>query len=1018
LIFFSIDTGAQTAESIADSNPTPSPLITLQWCLTCPNGIRIYGRTSMSHIFISYSRKDLPFAQRIVDALASQGLDTWIDWKSIPKGEDWEQEIYRGIEEADAFLFMISPDSVQSEMCKKEIADAVKNGKRIIPIVIRDTDLKIIPTSISKLNWIFGRNAQDDFSNTIEQTRKAIQTDYEWVKYHTNLQVKALEWERRNDSSRLLRGKELKEAEEKLANVGSQKDPQPTELQHHYIFFSRRNEEIQNRRFTLSLAIVLIIVAVLAIIANRQRNLAVSQSNARSTAQIEAEQQAKISRAGELAAQSINMKDVSFDLGLLLSDESFYSADTFQTRNVLLSNAQDNPQLLRYFWAAGSPIIPFDNNPAIPISIAISPDGKTFVTSNQNGLIIFWNVATYQPIGHIALGDSSYAESLAFSPDGKILASGNSDHTIILWDATTLQSIGGPLRGHNNKVSSVVFNSDGRTLASSSTETASDSTYYQTFILWDVSTHHSIGEPIKGMIHSITNIYFSSGDQALISVGYNSGITIWDFAKQRQVDFQLNKIVFSGNNQLVSIAISPDGKTLAIGTTDGRIFLWSISTHELIGQPLVGHTNWVLTMAFSSNGKVLASGDANDTIILWDLATQEQIGQPLKGYTSSIVSIGIDDVIFSSDGSMLLSRCSDGSIIFWSLNSRQAFGQVLGRHTELVTSVAFSPNGKILASGSYDHTIILWDITTGQAIGKPLIGHSDMVTSVAFSPDGKTLASGSCSEYDNQRICVQSEIIIWDVATHQPIGERINVNNDSVKSLAFTPDGKTLTSGGVTVILWDMASRQSIGQPLSGFAPITSLAFSPDGKSLAAGTYDGSTILWNLENNRPIGTPLDYVYNTGGNYIAFSPDGKTLASETFGSRILFLDPKTLERIGETSTGQTNNIYSLAFSPDGKILASGSYDKTIVLWDVATRQEIGQPLIGHTDGVNSVAFSPDGKILASGSDDKTIMLWPADPPSWVELNCQRAGRNFTQAEWQQYFPGEPYHITCPQWPTGK
>lgn len=62
----------------------------------------------MSHIFISYSRKDIEFASKIVQALSENNLDTWIDWKSIPKGEDWEQEIYRGIEEADAFLFLIS----------------------------------------------------------------------------------------------------------------------------------------------------------------------------------------------------------------------------------------------------------------------------------------------------------------------------------------------------------------------------------------------------------------------------------------------------------------------------------------------------------------------------------------------------------------------------------------------------------------------------------------------------------------------------------------------------------------------------------------------------------------------------------------------------------------------------------------------------------------------------------------------------------------------------------------------
>src|SRR5512137_2322213 len=106
----------------------------------------------MSHIFISYSRRDLDSAGKIVQALAANALDTWINWKSIPKGEDWEQEIYRGIEEADAFLFLISPDSVTSAMCNKEIAHAVKNGKRILPIVLRDTDPKNIHPEISKRN--------------------------------------------------------------------------------------------------------------------------------------------------------------------------------------------------------------------------------------------------------------------------------------------------------------------------------------------------------------------------------------------------------------------------------------------------------------------------------------------------------------------------------------------------------------------------------------------------------------------------------------------------------------------------------------------------------------------------------------------------------------------------------------------------------------------------------------------------------------------------------------------------
>ena len=136
----------------------------------------------MSHIFISYSRKDLAIAERIIDALAKDDLEPWIDWKSIPKGETFEREIQQGIEKAEIFLFLVSPDSVQSEWCNKEIAHAVKNGKRILPIVIRDADPKNIHPEISKRNWIFCRNGQDDFNKAIEETRQTIHTDYEWLK--------------------------------------------------------------------------------------------------------------------------------------------------------------------------------------------------------------------------------------------------------------------------------------------------------------------------------------------------------------------------------------------------------------------------------------------------------------------------------------------------------------------------------------------------------------------------------------------------------------------------------------------------------------------------------------------------------------------------------------------------------------------------------------------------------------------------------------------------------------------
>ena len=214
----------------------------------------------MSHIFISYSRRDLDFAQEIVDALGKSGLETWIDWKSIPKGEDWEREIYRGIEAADALLFLISPDSVRSPMCNKEVQHAIRNNKRILPIILKETNAGEFPDDtvqkeVKRLNWIFCRKGQDDFQGAIESILTTVRTDYDWVRFHTDLQVKALAWEEaKRDSSRLLRGRQLKETEDKIGKTEIQIEPPLTKLQQQFVQNSR---QAVRQRKTLPIKVLL-----------------------------------------------------------------------------------------------------------------------------------------------------------------------------------------------------------------------------------------------------------------------------------------------------------------------------------------------------------------------------------------------------------------------------------------------------------------------------------------------------------------------------------------------------------------------------------------------------------------------------------------------------------------------------------------------------------------------------------------------------------------------------------------
>jgi len=318
----------------------------------------------MAKVFVSYSRKDIDFAKRLTAELQKSEIDFWIDWEGIPPTVDWWKEIEKGIEEADVFLFLISPDSVKSKVCRQEIDVAVKNGKRIIPIVVREIEWQDTPPQLGHLNYIFF-SRDDDFDTAVKKLMTAIQTDYEWAATHRRLQVKALDWERNGkDNGFLLRGRDLQDAELDLA-TNTSKNPHPTDLQREYVFASRKATDRQ-RSITTGISMAgIIALAALAVFGFVKAE--------------QATRQAKISRAGELAiqAQLLLSKDTEGNnsTGLLLALEAMRSVSGLDHPDTITAEQALHDALYDMFGT------PLTGHTGTVTSLAFSPDGYWLASS-------------------------------------------------------------------------------------------------------------------------------------------------------------------------------------------------------------------------------------------------------------------------------------------------------------------------------------------------------------------------------------------------------------------------------------------------------------------------------------------------------------------------------------------------------------------------------------------------------------------------------------------------------------
>jgi RNA polymerase sigma factor (sigma-70 family) len=593
-------------------------------------------------------------------------------------------------------------------------------------------------------------------------------------------------------------------------------------------------------------------------------------------------------------------------------------------------------------------------------NLALSPDGSVLASSGdawrgqEPGRILLWDVGTGKERARLP-GPEKQATCLAWSPDGKTLAAGGEDGSLRLYALAAGREVR-RLAWHKGSVERLAFSPDGARLASAGKD--------RTVCVGDPAGRE---EPLRlrGKEKEYHFVAFAPDGKTLLSGGDCYGddisqkipsvntIAVWDPATgERLREFRVGDDRDGDSDGSASVALSPDGKTLALGYWDYTVRVWDVAAgkplRRLPGYPDRFYPAYHL--AFSPDGKTLAAAGSHHAVCLLDTATGNQLLKDAPAQESTIQAVAV-----APDGKRLATASADFTVCLWNAATGQALHDLRG-HTGWLYAVVFAPDGRALASGGSDGIVRVWDAATGKEVRQlpadPAATkerENPKLSRLAFSADGKLLAA-AYARGDPLRGLQPDGVCIWDLATGKEV-RRLIVPMVANGCLTFSTDGRTLITLGEDVRppgdhhmirRWRVATGEELPPiELAANRSVYWKTISPDCTLAATNGSTGPVLVWDVATGRQLLT----IPKQGGTgcHPVFSPDGRYLALCGVSYDWPELSDDLAVELYELASGkmvyrcrmpQRTGVSAAAFFPDGRRLATGMMDTTTLVWDLA------------------------------------------------------------------------------------